>query len=145
MPGVRTDARRERDPVAALDGRDRVELHAGEPADRRLDLGRRARPGARRIALGLDRDPAQGGEGDGSHRGILANGASGAQAAGEAPHGTPRPCRREVTRRRYPGACSGGGATLEDRGEPGGVDVAARDDAHDPALARASRERRRDG
>ena len=35
---IGADARRERDPVAALDRRDRVELHAREPPDRRLDL-----------------------------------------------------------------------------------------------------------
>src|SRR4051794_19903650 len=34
---------------------------------------------------------------------------------------------------------------LEDRGQPGGIDVAARDDAHDPPLACPAGERRRDG
>ena len=35
---VGADARAERQPVRAVDGRDRVELHRGQPADRRLDV-----------------------------------------------------------------------------------------------------------
>jgi hypothetical protein len=39
----RADPRRQLEPVRAVDGRDRVELHRGEAADRGLDVGR-ARP-----------------------------------------------------------------------------------------------------
>ena len=46
--------------MAALHGRDRVELHAREPPDRRLHLARRAGTGSRRVALGTDHDPAKG-------------------------------------------------------------------------------------
>ena len=47
---VGADAGRQRDPVAALDGRDRVELDAGEAADRRLHLRARACADTRRVA-----------------------------------------------------------------------------------------------
>ena len=49
--GVRTDPRRERQAVRAVDGRDRVELHRGQPPDRVLDLVRDRAPEARRVAL----------------------------------------------------------------------------------------------
>ena len=45
FPRVVADAARERDPVAALDRRDRVELDARQPADRRLDARSRSRAG----------------------------------------------------------------------------------------------------
>ena len=51
---IRADARAEHDPVAALDGRDRVELHALSTADRRLDFVRAAAPRPARVALGGD-------------------------------------------------------------------------------------------
>ena len=44
VAGIVADPAREHDPMAALHGRDRVELHAGEPADRRLDAPRRRAP-----------------------------------------------------------------------------------------------------
>ena len=43
---VVADPRRQHQAVAALDRRDRVELHAREPPDRGLDLGRAARAGS---------------------------------------------------------------------------------------------------
>jgi hypothetical protein len=38
FPRIRTDARAERDPMASLDGGDRVELNAREGANRGFDL-----------------------------------------------------------------------------------------------------------
>ena len=64
LRGVVADAARERDPVAALDGRDRVELHAREPADRGLDVRRGRAPVAPREPLRRDREPADGGGAD---------------------------------------------------------------------------------
>ena len=51
--GIGADARAEREPVAAVDGRDRVELDAAEALHRREHFGGRAAAGARRVALCL--------------------------------------------------------------------------------------------
>ena len=57
-PRVVADAARERDPVAALDGRDRVQLDAGEPPDRGLDVGLGRAAVTRRVSLRRDGKPA---------------------------------------------------------------------------------------
>ena len=56
--------------MAPIDGRDRIELHAGEAPDRALDLGDRPPPGARGEPLGVDRHAANGSERD-VHRPVL--------------------------------------------------------------------------
>ena len=48
----------ERQPVRAVDGRDRVELDGAEPPDRCLDVVRRRRAGTRRVALRARRSSA---------------------------------------------------------------------------------------
>ena len=64
---IDADARGQRDPMAALDGRDRVELDAGDPVDRLLDLACRRRPPARGVALRVDNEAAEGRESDRAH------------------------------------------------------------------------------
>ena len=51
---VRADPRRERDPVRAIDRRDRVELHRLQPADRGRDVVGAGAAEARRVALVRD-------------------------------------------------------------------------------------------
>ena len=65
----RADARGEREPVRAVDGRDRVELHRREPADRLLDVGVARAPVAAGEALRPDDRAADLCEGGGGGRG----------------------------------------------------------------------------
>jgi len=65
---VRADAGAEREPVAAVDRRDRVELDGGEAADRLLDVRLTSAPEARRVALADDDEAAQRREADGRRR-----------------------------------------------------------------------------
>ena len=58
------DAPAEGDPVAPLDGRDGVELHAREPPHGGVHLGGRASPAARGVALRDDRESANRGRRD---------------------------------------------------------------------------------
>ena len=50
VPRIEADAAPDRDPVAPLDGRDRVELDAHRPPDRGLDVVGVGAPETRRIA-----------------------------------------------------------------------------------------------
>ena len=64
---VGADPRAERQPVRAIDCRDRVELHRGQPADRRLDVGRVAAPEPPGETLTCDDEPTHGSERNGHH------------------------------------------------------------------------------
>ena len=66
--GVRADAARQREPVRAVDRRDRVELHRAEPADRSLDLACRRAAEARRVPLRRHGEPPDRGQADGGGR-----------------------------------------------------------------------------
>src|SRR3972149_11151107 len=66
-----TDARGERDAMAPLHDRDRVELDAGETAHRRLDLGSSAAPRSRRVALRTHGEAAKRRNGDRAHGSIM--------------------------------------------------------------------------
>ena len=57
-----SDARRQRQPVRAIDGRDRVELHRRQAPDRRLDLDRPSPSEPRRELLLRHDEPPQRGE-----------------------------------------------------------------------------------
>jgi hypothetical protein len=54
----KADAGREREPVRAVDGRDRVQLYGGQAADRRLDVRLVGAPVTAAEALGADDRPA---------------------------------------------------------------------------------------
>ena len=77
LPRILADPCAERDPVAALDCGDRVELDAGERTDRLLHLaaGSTSRPW--RVSLCGDRKASQGGHRDRPHSGIPTGSRSG--------------------------------------------------------------------
>ena len=62
---VGADAHAERQPVRAVDRRDRVELHRRQPADRRLDVCLVAAPKPHREPLASDDEPPHGGQRNG--------------------------------------------------------------------------------
>ena len=125
---IRACARRDRDPVAALDGRDRIELDAREPAHRlprprgpsRGAPGRRS-PGRRRSAGGAPEARSRASRCTLAIRG--------------------RPPRRGQTAKR---GQTRGVRPARIAARTVGVDVAARHDADDAARAGATGERRRE-
>ncbi len=92
--GIAAEPRAERQPVGAVDGRDRVELHAAEARDRRGHVGRPSRPRARGVALVRDDVATELRDGDGLHDALNAGAADGLPGGEVAEGVAEAACRR---------------------------------------------------